>query len=135
MAVQSLHIVRRKCQYLIPHQILNFYPWTRKLNIHFTLLPCYYFTFCINVVFTNFNIWCLSQNNFQFVGPSTQLLTSVILLRWYYGPIKYEDGATVHSFTAILSDKILLCHGPFLFWNSKVDQKIKYPSFVNLSCL
>ena len=47
---------------------------------------------------------------------------------------RYTDWATRPTFTAIVSDKILLCHGPFLFWNYKVDQKIKYPSFVNLSC-
>ena len=115
MAVQSLLIIRRKCHYFIPHQIWNFYPWTRKLNIHFMLLLRYYFSFHRNVIFTKFNIRYLSQHKFQFVGPSTQLLTPLILLRWPYGHIKYEDGASVHSFTAILSDKILLCHEPFLF--------------------
>ena len=75
------------------------------------LLPCYYFTFYRNVIFIKFNIWCLSQHKFQFVWPSTQLLTVVILLRLHYGRIKYEDGASVHSFTAIFADKILLCHG------------------------
>jgi hypothetical protein len=132
---KTIHIVRRKCHYFIPHQILNFYPRTRKLNILFVLLSCYYFTSYRNVIFTKFFISGLPQHKFQSVGPSTQLLTAVILLRWNYGRTKYEDGASVHSFTAILSDKILLCHGSFPFWNYKVDQKTKYPSYVNFPCL
>jgi hypothetical protein len=79
MAVQPLHTVWRKCHYFNPDQIFNLYPWTRKLNIHFLLLSLL-FHFLRNVIFTKFNVWGLSQHKFQFVGPSTQLLTAVIVL-------------------------------------------------------